>query len=369
MSKPKLIDWKLIGILALFYAVFDVMYMSKIIYMRSITEPTPHRLPLADLLLNNFLFDWVIIVVFMSLIAISTKIFIQKKIRWSRIIFIHLTFAIVMGVVVRLSFDISSILLGKTTFKKWDIQESVTAFMNVVDLNFLIYFAMSGIIYIYYYLGQVKKTNEQNLIIENQLNTAKIRLLNSKLQPHFLFNTLNTISCLVAINQKKAQNSLSDLSEFLRDILYTDEPKIKLRYELSILNKYLDILDARFGDHIKIVKSVQTKALKCLVPSMILQPLIENAVKHGFSPMHQDLVIIVEIKVNNERLEISVKNNGKTINDSNTNLNSGFGIRNIRERLMTLYNGDFTFKITDNVNEKGVMANIIIPAEIETQNN
>lgn len=157
---------------------------------------------------------------------------------------------------------------------------------------------------------------------------------------------------------------MSDLSEFLRNILYTDEPKIKLRQELLILKNYLDILEARFGDHLQVEKRIEAGSLKYKVPSMVLQPLIENVVKHGYSPQHKRIVIEMRIKVEHGRLLISIENNGKPLKPDTDHCTRGVGLSNIKERLITLYGKDFKCKIANFSNKSGVFVHINIPTEL-----
>lgn len=207
------IDIKLVMLLAGFYAMFDVVYINKIAYFRH-WFPKPMMEPWKDILLYNILMDWIIVVAYMTLISISTKRLLNKNYSWVKIISIHTVMSILIGLIIRLIFDVYSILIGDLDASEYQFQESIHRFMNVVDLNFLIYFAMVFIIYTYYYLKQVKETEAQRNLLETQLVTTRMKMLSSQLQPHFLFNTLNSISVLADLDPSKAKDTIADLSDF-----------------------------------------------------------------------------------------------------------------------------------------------------------
>ncbi|WP_231563335.1 sensor histidine kinase [Salegentibacter sp. Hel_I_6] len=314
-----------------------------------------------NIIIHNLLIDWIIVVVYMSLIAISTKRLLNRNYSWIRIFLLHTLFSILIGFVIRFVFDLHGILLGLMTFDDYSLKASLDRMIFVIDLNFLIYFAMIFIIYTYYYLKQVKEAEKQKTLLESQLTNTRMRMLSSQLQPHFLFNTLNSISVLVEMDAKKAQNTIADLSDLLREILYSSENyKVSLRKELRMLDYYLNILTLRFSDHLIIEKEIDESLLDHLVPSLILQPIIENSVKHGYSYHNIHLKILIKIFRENNYLVLSVYNNGKSLNEAQEALlNKGVGISNIRDRLFTLYGKRARFKIYNK--ELGVETLIKIP--------
>ena len=194
--------------------------------------------------------------------------------------------------------------------------------------------------------------------LANQLTEARLQALQMQLQPHFLFNTLQTIAALVHRDADAAERMLALLGDMLRMVLdYSDEPLVPLSQELELTKHYLDIQQIRFGQRLQITWGVSPVALSLEVPTLILQPLIENAIKHGLESRPQGQLTI---GANRERdkLYLSVIDNGQG------SVHNGFrkrhGLSNIAERLKSLYGSAGTLQL--NGTEKGVEALIVIPA-------
>lgn len=362
MSLKKYIDLKLILLLGGFYALFDLVYIVKSAYLR-VNFPNEMHESWPDFLLYTVLIDWLVVVTYMSLIAISTKRFLYKNYSWVKIISIHTVFSILIGLIIRLIFDLFSILTGATTLASYDFKYSINRFMFVIDLNFLIYFAMVFIIYTYYYVKQVKEAEKHRSMLENQLVNTRMKMLSSQLQPHFLFNTLNSIAVLADLDKEKAKDTIADLSDFLRDILYSsDENEISLESELRTLDYYLNIVNVRFSDHLQIDLDVGSELLQRKVPALLLQPLIENSIKHGYSYDHTDLRIRVEIKADGSYLLIKVENDGQQVELGHTELlQQGVGLSNLDDRLKNLYGSDYFFEIRNKKDGSGVETLVKIP--------
>lgn len=358
----KYIDLKLVFLLAGFYALFDLVFIAKTAYMQSY-HPERHFEPWADFLIYNLLIDWIIVVTYMTLIAISTKRFLYKNYSWVKIIIIHTVFSILIGFFIRLIFDLFAIVTGKIGLSEYQLEESFYRFIYVMDLNFLIYFAMVFIIYTYYYVKQVKEAEKQRSLLETQLVSARMKMLSSQLQPHFLFNTLNSIAVLADLDKEKAKDTIADLSDFLREILYKgDENEITLEQELRTLEYYLNILNVRFSDHLKITKHIDKNILHKKVPALLLQPIIENSIKHGYSYDHTDLEINITIQEEGKYLVIKIDNNGEAISSRHGELlDNGLGLANIDARLKNLYGSDYFFEISNKADAKGVKTIIKVP--------
>lgn len=356
------IDLKLVLLLAGFYTLFNVVYINKIAYFRH-WFPRPNMEPWKDILLYNILIDWIIVVTYMTLIAISTKRLLNKNYSWVKIISIHTILSILIGLIIRLIFDIQSILSGSMDATEYQFQESIHRFMNVVDLNFLIYFAMVFIIYTYYYLKQVKETEAQRNLLETQLVNTRMKMLSSQLQPHFLFNTLNSISVLADLDPAKAKDTIADLSDFLREILYSsDTTEIPLEKELRTLEYYLNILQVRFSNDLRIRKEIDENLLHHKVPALLLQPLIENSIKHGYSYDHPELEVLISVQAEGNQLLIKVENNGAALSQTSAELmQKGVGLANINDRLKNLYGNNYFFEIRNKPEGDGVETLVKIP--------
>lgn len=361
--KKKYIDLKLVFLLAGFYLLFDLVLLVKVAYMRHYMPGDSVKFEWADFLINNLLFDYIIVVSYMTLIAISTKRFLNKNYSWVKIISIHTLFSILIGLIIRLIFDFYSIIAGRISLADFDLRRSINAFVYVIDLNFLIYFAMVFIIYTYYYLKQVKEAEKRHSKLESQLVNTRMKMLSAQLQPHFLFNTLNSIAVLTDVDASKAKDTIADLSDFLREILYnSDRNRISLDEELRILEYYLNIVNVRFSDHLSIKKNVDDSLLLKRVPALLLQPLIENSIKHGYSYDHTDLNIVISIYEEEEMLVIKVENDGAPVSQTHAELmKKGLGLTNINDRLKNLYNRNYFFEIRNKTDNSGVETIIKIP--------
>ena len=363
--KKKYIDTKLILVLAGFYALFDVVLVSKILYMQSFGSEKM-AFNWHDFLIYNLLFDYIIVVSFMVLIAISTKRFLNKNYSWVKIISIHVIFSLLIGIVIRLVIDLHALVTGMITYEQYYIHKSFNRFMSVIDLNFLIYFAMVSIIYTYYYIKVVKKAEKKQNELKTQLVDTRMKMLSSQLQPHFLFNTLNSIAVLTDIDASKAKDTIADLSDFLREILYdNDNHTISLEKELRVLEYYLNILKVRFSDHLVITKEIEDRLLSRQVPALLLQPILENSIKHGYSYDHTDLEVNISIFSEDKHLVIKVENNGALLSVSHSVLlKKGMGLANINDRLSNLYGKAYFFEISNKADVTGVQTLIKIPENV-----
>ncbi|WP_029034594.1 sensor histidine kinase [Salinimicrobium terrae] len=362
MKIKKYLDFKLILLLAGFYALFNLVYITKTAYLQ-VNFPDMRPVPWYDFLVNNILIDWLVVVFYMSIIAISTKRFLHKNYSWVKIISIHIVFSILIGFIIRLIFDLYGILSGLFTLEEYTIRESFTRFMIVVDLNFLIYFAMTFIIYTYYYVKQVKEAEHHRAQLETQLVNTRMKMLSSQLQPHFLFNTLNSIAVLADLDKQKAKDTIADLSDFLREILYSGEENvIALEKEMRTLEYYLNILNVRFSDHLRINKEVDERLLSKKVPALLLQPILENSIKHGYSYEHIDLEVTIRIYAEGNELIIKVINDGTGLKAGTEELmKKGKGLANIDARLSNLYGNNYSFQITNRRFGTGVETLVKIP--------
>ena len=182
--------------------------------------------------------------------------------------------------------------------------------------------------------------------LEARLTSAKLQALRMQINPHFLFNTLNSISALVYVNPRAADEMLGDLGGLLRRSLDSmEEPEIPLAQELEFIGAYLSIEQKRFGERLRLEQSVPDELLKALVPALILQPLVENAIRHGVEPRRGPGLISIEAKRVDKHLRLVVRDNGRGLPDAalNGSLRHGIGLANTEARLRELYGQDQSF--------------------------
>jgi len=194
---------------------------------------------------------------------------------------------------------------------------------------------------------------------------AQLKMLRYQLNPHFLFNTLNAISTLILDNENRTANLMvMRLSEFLRYTLDQDPmKKVTLRQEIEAMNLYLTTEKLRFGDRLKLEYAVEDAALEALVPSLLLQPLIENAVKYAVSPSEKGGAIRIEGRTRGSMLELAVADDGPGLSaNAIPGSGRGVGLRNTRERLAVLYEDRHRFVTIDN--KPGLRIELGLPMEV-----
>ena len=211
---------------------------------------------------------------------------------------------------------------------------------------------------------------EMNLEQHQQLLLkARMDALSAQINPHFLFNTLNTVSSLIRYDPDMARVVVIKLSKILRRLLRKHETFVPLQEELDFIDDYLDIEVARFGrDNLQIHKQIEEHTLDAFVPSMLLQPIVENALKHGLAAKLGGGEITIRTSTREARLVIEIEDNGVGIPQDRMSqiLGDGIGISNVHERLRVLYGGDFRMDISSREGE-GTRIRIEVPELIPTE--
>ena len=185
--------------------------------------------------------------------------------------------------------------------------------------------------------------------LEASLTRANLEALRMQLNPHFLFNTLNTVSVLALKGERqRVARMLSRLSDLLRLSLENDRQTMSLREELDFLERYLEIEQVRFKDRLSVTVDVEEAAYEAEVPSLILQPIVENAVKYGVSQTIGPGVVTISCRVRSGMLELEVSDTGPGIPESRAlTPGTGVGIGNTKARLEQLYGGNYTLDLTN----------------------
>ena len=224
-------------------------------------------------------------------------------------------------------------------------------------------FVWTAIFFIMLYNTKLQKEHEMLLRAQTSAKDAQLQMLRYQLNPHFMFNTMNAISTLIYKNENdKANEMLDKLCEFFRYTL--DEHaknKTTLRKELQLLDLYLSIEKVRFSDRLTIKMNISEQVLCCQVPSMLLQPLVENSIKYAIEPRKAAGSITITAEKQGSRLILQVIDNGDGQNNAVSN-GFGIGMSNTKARLDAMFNGDYQINITDN-EEKGTTVYISIPFE------
>ncbi len=200
----------------------------------------------------------------------------------------------------------------------------------------------------YYYVMLYYEDLQEKLKVEAQLQTlvneAELSALRSQINPHFLFNSLNSISSLTITNPDKAQEMVIKLSDFLRYTLSHDKnEKASLKEEFNNLRRYLDIEKIRFGHRLNFVTKVPDNCVDFMIPNMILQPLIENAIKHGVYDSTEEVLVELSCSNDDEYVYIEIANEYDP--DSIKKKGQGIGLKNIRKRLQIIYQRQDLFEV------------------------
>jgi sensor histidine kinase YesM len=199
------------------------------------------------------------------------------------------------------------------------------------------------------------------LRLSEQLSKEQLTALRRQVEPHFLFNTLNGIAGLIRENKNEAAiNMLAGLSDFLRHLLQDSKQQVPLEEELQFLQKYLEIEKMRLGDRMKVSVEVPPELLSAQVPSLILQPMVENSIKHGIAKRAAGGEIRVAVSRVDGTLSFGVYNDGPSLPADWEAGTAGIGIANVRARLQSLYGERFAFRI-ENREPSGVEVTLTVP--------
>ncbi len=191
---------------------------------------------------------------------------------------------------------------------------------------------------------------------------ARLAALTNQINPHFLFNTLNSLATLIRIDPDRARTMVYKLSSILRRLLKKTENFSRLREEISFIDDYLAIEMIRFGSKLRFLKEIDDKALDRLVPSMILQPIIENSIKHGLASKVEGGMIQLRAWIEDDQLHVSIEDDGIGIPEAKLGavLEKGVGVSNVNERLKVLYGSSYQLLI-DSKEGKGTETVIVLP--------
>jgi len=244
-----------------------------------------------------------------------------------------------------------------------------------IDATLLV--SWSALYYAVNFFLQVEEQNDQLIRLENQATSAQLAMLRYQLNPHFLFNTLNSISTLVLLKQTEPANAmLSRLSSFLRYTLINEpSARVTVAQEVETLKLYLDIERMRFEDRLRTTFRIEPETQRALLPSLLLQPLVENAVKYAVSPQESGAEITIETQLVGQNLRITVSDTGPGLKSKTTDnrlsgvtydagepVSTGVGLANIRERLEQAYGEQHRFETVEPA-EGGFAVVIELPFE------
>jgi two-component sensor histidine kinase len=253
---------------------------------------------------------------------------------------------------------ITSMIIGFSLFE-WQIYLWLGVFIAVVV-----------IIHSFQLLLSFYRELSEKDILEEKLKTlaaqAELKALKAQINPHFLFNSLNTIANQVNSAPQKAEESIERLADMFRYALSSSEKEfVTLREELEFIDSYLEIEKARFGDRLEVTKDISPETLDTLIPCLILQPLVENSIKHG-SGENGKMKVMITSHMDGNRVQLVIKDEGKGIPEQiRENIDTaGTGLRNVSERLHRVYGEEYGLELKENA-PNGAIAVVIVPGEVK----
>jgi two-component system LytT family sensor kinase len=235
-------------------------------------------------------------------------------------------------------------------------------FSEYFHVNLLLMWAVLGAFHGVRIYERYRKRELDAAQLESRLAAAQTQALQMQLQPHFLFNTLNSIAALIHSDAEAADRMVSRLADLLRMTLDSGtSQQISLRQELAFSDAYLSIEGIRFQDRLKVIKDVPAECLDAMVPAFLLQPLVENAIKHGVADMASPSTIEIRVRHEQEWLTLEVIDNGRGVGGNRKN---GIGTNNTATRLQLIYRDRHSFTL-EGLPGQGTRAMVRIPWSLE----
>lgn len=230
-------------------------------------------------------------------------------------------------------------------------------FLVSLILDTPIVFVWISIYILWHYVDYTNEEKLQKVKLETLIKELELKTIKSQINPHFIFNALNSIRALVDEDPQRARQAITELSNILRSSIQVDKEEVTtLKKELTIVKDYLSLEYIRFADRLKIEYEIDPVALDLHIPPMMLQTLVENAIKHGLSKQPGDCLIKIIARLEDKKLILKVQNTG-ILQSTETN---GFGIQGTRDRLNILYRGEALFDIFQ-CEPNLVTAKLVIP--------
>ncbi len=228
---------------------------------------------------------------------------------------------------------------------RWDLFQSLF-FLNIVDDITGTYIPIVLIAYLVAYYQRLRQRELRTSQLQTQLAKARLQTLKSQLQPHFLFNTMHSISALMLIDVRAADRMMTRLSDLLRMTLESVETQITtLSRELEFVNCYLEIEKIRFEERLNVVMDIDPATLDAQVPQLLLQPLVDNAIKHGISRLPNEGKVRIAAKSVNGELQLEIGDNGPGFGVPGLFQSKRLGLRVTRERLESLYGQEHSMEL------------------------
>jgi two-component system, LytTR family, sensor kinase len=306
-------------------------------------------------------------VLFFVEIGIIFSHLMRMIIRRSSILLRSLQQQVIIFIILTITFAILMAMI-QTPFEQvcdlWlTIRNKKAAFHKLFFYNFStgvsLLFIWNLIYFMYHYIMKSRKQQMDTLQLEAMVKELELKTIKAHINPHFIFNALNSIRALIDENPERARRAVTELSNILRSSLKTEKGEtVSLNEELKIVKDYLALENMRFEDRLKVVYDVEDRTLEKQVPPMMLQTLVENAIKHGISKQVQGGMVKIISGIKDNYHLLAVQNTGHLNGGANR---AGFGFSSTQDRLQLLFGNKASFEIRQ-LNEQLVEAKVMIPA-------
>ena len=317
--------------------------------------------------LKSALSDWYLMgALFYPTLWVSRRFQVTRPTQWRRIL-VHLVCGAVFSIVhLALYVLVRAIVYPEDKFAF--VESFGFWFVRRFHGNIFYYLTFVVVGHALSYYRQLRERELRAAELEARLSQAQLQALKMQLQPHFLFNTLNTISEMVHEDPAAADRMITALSDLLRSTLdNTGRQHVPLKQELEFLRRYLQIEQTRLGERLAVDMVISPETLDALVPNLILQPIVENAIRHGIAPYAKAGRVTIESRRQDDVLELRVRDTGPGLADlSLQEVGKGIGLANTETRLQQLYGPQFTLRLTTG-SEGGVSVCLAIPFQTDGQ--
>jgi len=323
--------------------------------------------PYLEFLILKIWLPWVLLTPL--IIWIGRKFPITPQ-NWSKAVILHTVILVLISIleVGVISFHYHFFETMPDTMKAYEPWQHIGHFLfgdSVFLFNLIIYTFFIAAVNIKNFSEIAQQKELMATQLSNRLMQSQLQTLKMQINPHFLFNTLNVISVLVMKSEKQQANEMINrLSRFFRQSLEENEGHwVTLAEELDRLGQYLAIEKVRFGDRLTVIEDYESKAMAVKLPSMLLQPLVENAVQHGLGEKESPGTLTIKCQCIADRLKISICDDGVGCNfENHKQYKEGIGISNVRARLKQIYQNDHLFLLS-NRQQGGVEVTIEVPTK------
>ena len=347
--------WRWLVMVAALWTLYALISAKQTVLVLAASEGEDRARPMVEFLPWALSTMWFWALLTPGIVWLARRFRIDRP-RWGRRVAIHLAFAVAIAVI-----DVAWDMWVRPYVTPYPRRPLLVGFLNQVDSNLFQYFVIVAVTHSLDYYRLYRERRLQTAELSAELARAQLEVLKMQLQPHFLFNTLNSIAELVHEDPAAADRMVTRLGDFLRLSLdHAGRQEVPLRQELEFLHAYLDIERIRFGDRLRVRQNVAPETQDAYVPNLVLQPLVENAIRHGIAQHARSGLIEITARRHGDRLELEVGDNGGGLLAPTDSLHEGIGLGNTRSRLQRLYGEEHSLMLR-NRTMGGVIVTLTMP--------